>query len=88
MFADDTNLFFSNKDPTELIELLNREIPKFFQWLMANKLTLNIDKTKLILFKPRQKRASVQIQVKLNNKDIEQVKETVFLGVVLDEHFT
>ena len=88
LFADDTNLFFSNKDPLKLIELINEEIPKFTQWLMVNKLTLNIDKTKLILFKPRQKRTSVQIRIKINNKDIEQVKETVFLGVVLDEHVT
>ena len=86
LFADDTNLFFSNKDPLKLIELINEEIPKFTQWLKVNKLTLNIDKTKLILFKPRQKRTSVQIRIKINNKDIEQVKETVFLGVVLDEH--
>ena len=47
-----------------------------------------MDKTKLILFKPRQKRASVQIRIKLNNKKIEQVKETIFLGVVLDECLT
>ena len=88
LFADDTNLFFSNKDPLKLIELINEEIPKFTQWLMVNNLTLKIDKTKLILFKPRQKRTSVQIRIKINNKDIEQVKETVFLGVVLDEHVT
>jgi len=56
--------------------------------LEINKLTLNTDKTKFILFKPRQKRTSVQIRVKLNNKEIEQVKETVFLGVVLDENLS
>ena len=88
LFADDTNLFFSNNDPNELIKTLNSEIPKFSHWLTVNKLTLNIDKTKLILFKPRQKRASVQIRIKLNNKEIEQVKETVLLGVVLDECLT
>ena len=88
LFADDTNLFFSNNDPNELIKTLNSEIPKFSHWLTVNKLTLDFDKTKLILFKPRQKRASVQIRIKLNNKEIEQVKETVFLGVVLDEYLT
>ena len=86
LFADDTNLFFSNKDPLHLIELLNQEIPKFLQWLTANKLSLNFDKTKFILFKPRQKKISFQIHLKLNNREIEQVKETVFLGVVLDEN--
>ena len=67
---------------------MNEEIPKFSQWLMANKLTLNVDKTKFMIFKPRQKRASVKFRVILNNNVVEQVKEIVFLGVVLDEHLT
>ena len=53
LFADDTNLFFSHKDPVYLIELLNQEISKFSQWLITNRLSLNLDKTKFILFKPR-----------------------------------
>ena len=51
LFANDTNLFFSNNYPNELIKTLNSEIPKFSHWFTVNKLTLNIDKTKLILFK-------------------------------------
>ena len=88
LFADDTNLFFSNKDPLKLTEIINNEIAKFAQWLVVNKLTLNVDKTKLIVFKPRQKRVSVEIRIKLNNRVIEQVKETVFLGIILDEQLT
>ena len=87
LFADDINLFFSGRDPVYLNNLVNEEIPKFSQWLMANKLTLNVDKTKFMIFKSRQKRASVKFRVILNNV-IEQVKEIVFLGVVLDEHLT
>ena len=67
LFADDTNLFFSGRDPVHLNNLVNEEIPKFSQWLMANKLTLNVDKTKFMIFKPRQKRASVKFRVILNN---------------------
>ena len=67
---------------------MNEELPKFSQWLMANKLTLNVDKTKFMIFKPRQKRTSVKFRVILNNNVIEQVKEIVFLGLVVDEHLT
>ena len=42
----------------------------------------------MFVFRSRQKRISVQVRVKLKNKKIEQVKENVFLGVVLDEHLT
>ena len=52
LFADDTNLFFSGRDPVHLNNLVNEEIPKFSQWLMTNKLTLNVDKTKFMIFKP------------------------------------
>ena len=46
--------------------------------------------SKFIVFKPQQKRTSVQIRLKLNNKEIEKIKETLFLGIliVLDEHLT
>ena len=88
LFADDTNLFFSGRDPVHLNNLVNEEIPIFSQLLMANELTLNVDKTKFMIFKPRQKGASVKFRVILNNNVIEQVKEIVFLGVVLDEHLT
>ena len=88
LFADDTNLFFSHKDPVYLIELLNQEISKFSQWLITNRLSLNLDKTKFILFKPRQKKVSVKFRVLINNREIEQVEETVFLGIILDEHLS
>ena len=34
---------------------MNKEINKLSEWLKINKLTLNLEKTKYILFKPRQK---------------------------------
>ena len=41
-----------------------------------------------IIFRPRQKRQTFDIKVTVSNRDIIQVKETVFLGVILDEHLT
>jgi len=41
-----------------------------------------------MLFKPRQKKYHFPMQISVNEQRIEQVKETVFLGVVLDEHLT
>ena len=72
------NLFFSNKDPKYLIKFLNQEIPKFSEWFTVNKLILNVDKTKFILFKPRQKRLSTHIQVKTNNKELSRSKKLSF----------
>ena len=38
--------------------------------------------------KPRQKKYHFPLQICINEQRIEQVKETVFLGVVLDEHLS
>ena len=43
-------------------------------------------KTKFIVFKPCQKRTNQTIQLLINSQKIDQVKETVFLGVIMDEN--
>ena len=48
--------------------------------------TLNIKKTKSMVFKPRQKRSICNIQISIDNQNIVEVKETNFLGVILDEN--
>ena len=83
LFADDTNLFMSHKDPVYLAASLNSELNKLSTWFKANKLSLNLKKTNFMLFKPRQKRYHFPMQICINEKRIDQVKETVFLGVVL-----
>src|SRR5688572_9243920 len=50
MFADDTNVFLSNKSLTELVTKLNDELEKVDKWFEANKLSLNLGKTNYILF--------------------------------------
>ena len=51
LFADDTNLFDTNNDLKALIDDVNAELEKIINWLHANKLSLNIDKTHFILFR-------------------------------------
>ena len=50
-------------------------------------LSLNLTKTKIIVFKPRQRKFH-HIALRINGECIEQVKETVFLGVQLDEELS
>ena len=55
-------------------------------WFKVNKLSLNLKKTKFMVFKPRQKRSICNIQISIDNQNIVEVKETHFLGVILDEN--
>ena len=40
-----------------------------------------------MVFKPRQKRQTLDINLEISQSEIVQIKETVFLGVILDEKF-
>ena len=51
LFADDSNLFYSDKDLQHLEETINRELGEINTWLCANKLSLNIDKTHFVVLK-------------------------------------
>ena len=70
LFADDTNLFFSHINPVHLVNVTNGELQKFSIWLRANKLSLNLDKTKFMIFKPRQKNQPTNFKIVLNNREL------------------
>ena len=50
LFADDTNLFYSHKDVNILYNICNQELSGINEWFKANKLSLNVTKTKYTLF--------------------------------------
>jgi len=45
LFADDTNMFKTGKEVNELFLKCNIHLDKLNEWLLANKLTLNANKT-------------------------------------------
>ena len=50
MFAHDTNLFFNHKDIKHLFTVENNELVNIKEWFTANKLSLNVEKTKYSFF--------------------------------------
>ena len=56
LFADDTCIFHSSKNYSELEQELNNALKNVATWLKANKLTLNVDKSNLILFNLKKKK--------------------------------
>ena len=55
LFADDSNLFYSHKNLHSLEEKLNHELININEWLRANKLSLNVEKSNFVIFHPYQK---------------------------------
>ena len=59
MYADDTNLTFTTCYIPELQEQMSVELQCLKNWLIANKLTLNIIKTEFMLVGSRQRIATM-----------------------------
>ena len=82
-FVDDSNLFYSNRSLTELEDVINNNF-----WLMANKLSLNVDKTNFIIFHPPQKSTSHVVKLLISNREIKQEKCIRYLGLHIDSHLS
>ena len=52
---DDTNLFHTNKSVKNLNKLVNHDMKQLNNWLSANKISLNVEKTELVIFKSPRK---------------------------------
>ena len=85
-FADDSSIFFSHPNPNYLLGTINTELNHICDWIKANKLSLNLQKTNFMLFS--NSISTLPGQVMLNNTVIEKVTQTKFLGVTIDEKLT
>ena len=71
LFADDTNMFYCNKDISELIRQTNAELDKLNVSFSVNRLLLNIAKNKLHdIWKSRIENVSLQ---KINKVTINKI---------------
>ena len=79
LFADDTNIFFEHSDLDVLTFHLNDQLHNVLTWLKANKLSINVKKIKLMIFRPRQKTLPItrQIIIIIENNVLEQVDDTL-----------
>ena len=65
-FADDTNLLFSHKNPKILRKRVNADLALLFDWLCANRLSLNVGKTEFVIFRPKRSKRSERVTLKIN----------------------
>jgi len=85
LFADDTNVFVSGKNYNELTKLGNQLIIKIHNWMSANKLSLNHDKTCYIIFNNSSSSPNT-LQLCLNGIKLNEVATIKFLGVTVDQN--
>ncbi len=84
VYAADTTLssilsaFKSNTDQLNTESKINHELSKISTWLIVNKKSLNVKKTKYTVFHTKQKKINVPI-IKINDNIIDRVKTSIFL---------
>ena len=91
MFAGDTNLFLLGLNTDGLFSDMNCELNKISLWFKANKLLLNLTKTKYSLFHPASKKMVLKEPLPfliMDNIVIERENVTKFLGVLIDENLS
>ena len=101
LFADDTSLIGtithfhittpkSEDDIHTISKRINTELSLVHEWLNINKLSLNIQKTKLMIFHTQKKDMTLldKLDLKINKLSISRVKSFNFLGIILNENLT
>ena len=85
-FADNTNLFYARKSLLELETTVNNELFEVFSWLCANKLSVNIEKSKDVIFCTPQNVVNYSTNLKINNQALMHKNCIKYLGIMIDSH--
>ena len=89
LYADDTSLTASGSDLDSLLREINNHLPPVDEWLCSNTLTLNLTKTKFLIFMPRQKESyNLYPPLTVANVHLEKSFCVKYLGVYIDCHLT
>ena len=85
-FADDTNLIRFSKSVYRLNKYVNLDFKNLTYWLNANRISLNVKKTELVIFKHQRKKLDSPIKIKLSRKRLYPSKSVKYLGIKIDEN--
>ena len=84
LYADDTALLCKGKTVECIEAALTADLSRVSDWLFANKLTLNVSKTKTMLLGTRQRVRSRNLSIAMNGVVIENVSKFKYLGLMFD----
>ena len=85
-FADDTTLTMSGSELDRLTQEIETELAKVLDWLVVNKLIINIRKTHCMLFTNKKENRTLNINA--HNTVLEQKSECKFLGIIVDDEIS
>ena len=87
-FAYDTNILYCSKSLKKINKYINHDLSQIMQWLIANRISLNANKTELIIFRPKNESITKHLNVRISGQKIYPVNKAKYLGIYLDEYLT
>ena len=88
-FADDTSITFSSKKLKTLETILNTDLKAISDWLKANRLSLNVDKSKLLIFHSKQRKLDLNyFSIKMEGRKLIPSDNVKYLGLFLDKNLS
>ena len=87
-YADDTNLMFADKSVKKINKYINHDLKLLSEWLIANRISLNTDKTEIIIFKNKNKKINKKLNFRISGQKIKPTNAVKYLGVILEENLS
>ena len=82
-FADDTNLLYINKSLKKINQHVNHDLQLLCHWLRANKISLNVDKTELVIFRSKTNKIKKHLNFRMSGQKITPTNHLKYLGIYL-----
>ena len=83
-FADDTNLLYLNKSMKKISKHINHDLSLVVQWLRSNKISLNADKTEIIIFRSKRKQITKYLNFRISGQKVNISNKVKYLGIQME----
>ena len=87
-FAEDTNYLYSSNSMKKVNRYINHDLKVIVHRLRANRISLNVDKTEIVIFQPKGKDITKKLNFRISGQQIFIPKQVKYLGLMLDESLT
>ena len=92
LFADDSNAIVIENKIIDLFKTANSVCNDLHEWLMCNRLTVNVAKSAFILFHPskidEESIITNNLSITMDNRELDRVNSITFLGIMIDDKLT
>ena len=87
-FANDTNLLCLSNSTKKLNKLVNADLKHLVNWLNANKISLNVKKTEMVIHKSKQKKFEGDLKTILCGERLYPTESVKYLGAKIDTNLS